>query len=83
MANSDVSKQCYDAILMDYVMPIMDGPTATRHIRGLKYTAQIYGVTGNALDTDIEYFIACGADKIFTKPLNVAEFQQQLELMRH
>ena len=83
MANSDVSKQCYDAILMDYVMPIMDGPTATRHIRALKYTAQIFGVTGNALDTDIEYFIACGADKIFTKPLNVAEFQQHMELMLH
>ena len=37
----------FNVILMDYVMPIMDGPTATSVIRDLGYRGPIFGVTGN------------------------------------
>ena len=37
----------YDAILMDFVMPNMDGPTAVKCIRSIGYKAPIFGVTGN------------------------------------
>jgi signal transduction histidine kinase/CheY-like chemotaxis protein len=37
----------FDIILMDFVMPNMDGPTATKGIRVLGYDAPIFGVTGN------------------------------------
>ena len=47
----DVAIGCYDkpfdAILMDFIMPNMDGPTATKHLRGMGYTGPIFGVTGN------------------------------------
>lgn len=39
--------QPFDVILMDFEMPNMDGPTATKEIRSLGYTAPIFGVTGN------------------------------------
>ena len=80
MAGTDITKRTYDAILMDFVMPNMDGPTATREIIALGYQAPIFGVTGNALGSDVEYFISCGARKIFTKPLDLAEFQLHMQI---
>jgi signal transduction histidine kinase/CheY-like chemotaxis protein len=35
------------AILMDYLMPNKDGPTATKEIRALGYMAPLLGLTGN------------------------------------
>ena len=37
----------YDVILMDFIMPNMDGPTAVKEIRSMGYTAPIFGLTGN------------------------------------
>ena len=59
---------------MDFVMTNMDEPTATREIRASGYTAPIFGVTGNGLSTDIEYFMANGVDNVLLKPLNLTDF---------
>ena len=36
----------YDVIVMDVVMPVMDGPTATRAIRAMQLSTPIFGLTG-------------------------------------
>ena len=70
--------KAYSAILMDFVMPNMDGPTATKEIRSLGYTAPIFGVTGNTLDTDINYFIVSGANKVLAKPFDMEVFNKAI-----
>jgi CheY-like chemotaxis protein len=69
------TRSTYDVILMDFIMPNMDGPTATRELRRLGYEGLIVGVTGNALPTDIDHFLAHGASKVLLKPLRMDEFK--------
>ena len=69
----------YDVIIMDFVMPNMDGPTATREIRALGYSGIIVGVTGNALAEDIDLFILSGANRVLPKPLEIEDFMNTLE----
>ena len=75
-ANSDVSY--YDVITMDFQMPVMDGITATREIRGLGYIGVIVGVTGNALQDDIDAFIRNGANAVLKKPITAKELRAYL-----
>ena len=70
--------KAYSAILMDFVMPNMDGPTATKEIRSLGYTAPIFGVTGNTLDTDIDYFINSGVNRVLAKPFDISIFDSAI-----
>ena len=68
----------YDAILMDFMMPNMDGPTATREIRTLGFKGVVIGVTGNALPSDMQHFMIHGADKVLLKPVDIDTLQSAL-----
>jgi CheY-like chemotaxis protein len=80
----ETSRRPYDVVLMDFVMPLMDGPTATKELRAMGYTGPIFGVTGNGIQSDVDHFLQCGAEKVFLKPLNMTAFniamQESLEL---
>lgn len=69
----------YDIILMDYQMPVMDGPTAIAEIRKLGYNGIILGLTGNALLSDREAMMKAGADGVLLKPLDMDLFRETLK----
>jgi CheY-like chemotaxis protein len=75
---SDAGNALYDCILMDFVMPNLDGPSATRQIRNLGYTGPIFGVTGNNVDSDIQMFLKAGASKVFPKPFVLKNFHDSM-----
>ena len=68
----------YDMILMDYQMPNIDGPTAIAEIRKLGFTGVILGLTGNALQSDIDCMMAAGANGVLLKPLSMDIFWKTL-----
>lgn len=72
----------YDVILMDFVMPNMDGPTATRAIRTLGYLGPILGLTGNASSSDTEYFRDHGANAVLAKPFDLLTFKELLSITK-
>lgn len=65
----------YDTILMDFQMPVMDGPTSAQHIRMEGCDSFIVGITGNVLPQDVEHFKACGADGVLGKPFQIEELE--------
>jgi CheY-like chemotaxis protein len=62
----------YDLILMDIMMPIMDGIVATQKIREIESTGDLHvpivAVTANALAGDRENCLAAGVDDYIAKP---------------
>ena len=79
--NEMESNKQFDVILMDFVMPNMDGPTATKAIRDLGYNGVIIGVTGHAMPADIELFLSQGADQVMTKPVHMPTLTSAIEGM--
>ena len=69
------SGESFHSIIMDFEMPVMNGPTATGHLRAMGCTVPILGVTGNLLPDDVIYFKSQGANQVFGKPLNLAHFE--------
>ena len=78
---SNSGKKTFDAVLMDFVMPVMDGPTACKAIRALGYKSLIFGVTGNNRERDVEFFVNSGADVVLSKPFDTDKFQQCMRAM--
>lgn len=71
----------YDVILMDMMMPEMDGLEAIRVIRALDGAAaatRIIALTANALPEDEQRCRAAGADDFLTKPLRLAVLEAKL-----
>jgi signal transduction histidine kinase/CheY-like chemotaxis protein len=75
----------YDLILMDVLMPEMDGLDATRLIRERLPRARqprIVAMTANALSGDRERCLAVGMDDYISKPIQLTELAKVIERNR-
>ncbi|MCG5240715.1 PAS domain S-box protein [Azospirillum doebereinerae] len=67
-----LEEESFDIVLMDVQMPVMDGITATRHIRAMPEPAcgiPIVALTGNAMPGNETEYLAAGMNAYLSKPI--------------
>ncbi|MEI6172274.1 MAG: response regulator [Bacteroidota bacterium] len=82
------TKNSYDAVLMDIMMPVMDGISATLEIRkieagrntGQNGRVKIIAITANAFEDDRTKFFEAGMDYYMNKPLEIDELHRILSV---
>jgi len=83
-AVESVQKKDYDLVLMDYMMPGMDGITAMETIRemqGARYkNMNIVVLTANAIVGTREMFMQKGFDEFLPKPMELTKLHNILEI---
>lgn len=68
-----VEREHFDLILMDHMMPVMDGVEATKRIRALDGPASkvsIVAMTANAVSGVVDMFLAAGFNGYISKPMD-------------
>ena len=70
-ALQQVATESFDAVVMDFVMPDMDGISALKAIKKIKPDLHVFLLTGYATVEKRDEAIKCGADALFDKPANI------------
>jgi CheY-like chemotaxis protein len=72
-----------DIILMDMSLPVMDGWTATRELKGNDDTAGIpvIALTAHAMAGDQERALSAGCDDFDTKPVELSRLLGKIEAL--
>jgi CheY-like chemotaxis protein len=72
-----------DLVLMDVMMPVMDGLEATRRIRQMPSPAgrvPVIILSASAMTEDRERAIAAGADRFIAKPVSIESLEEALSV---
>jgi len=77
-----LAEHAFDMVLMDVVMPDMDGPTATQAIRKNLATPAdripVMAITANTHPTDRERYLAAGMNDVIHKPLDIGDLASRI-----
>ncbi len=74
-----MNKEEYDIVLLDMIMPVMDGMETVKAIRQqFKRIPPIIGVTANTMERSKKLYIDNGLDDLIAKPVNSAELYEKL-----
>jgi two-component system sensor histidine kinase/response regulator len=81
MALECLAEHTYDVILMDMMMPVMDGLEASQRIRASEFGRRtpIIAMTANARVSDRERCLAAGMDDYLSKPIKANVLQAMLQ----
>ncbi len=76
--------QDWDLILMDIQMPVMDGVTASRAIRGEEAASgrartPIVALTANVMSEQVAAYQAAGMDDVVAKPIEVSRLLESIQ----
>jgi len=78
-----LTQHSFDMVLMDVMMPVLDGLTALRLLRereaGTGRRTPVLMVTAHAMTGDRERFLAAGADGYVSKPMSQQALEQAIE----
>lgn len=69
----------YDLILMDHMMPGMDGVQTLNRLKEEECKATIVALTANAIGGAREAYISYGFDGYISKPIEIRELQNAVE----
>lgn len=74
-----VKNDTFDIILMDIMMPIMDGPTALKNLQSLpSFNTPVVAITADALATSKEHYLSLGFNDYLSKPYTKEQLQDML-----
>ncbi|WP_281420430.1 response regulator transcription factor [Leuconostoc miyukkimchii] len=74
-----ISEQSFDAVLLDLMLPIMDGMTVLKNVRQDKITTPVLLVTAKGDEFDRVFGLELGADDYITKPFSPREVVARLK----
>jgi two-component system OmpR family response regulator len=73
-----LQRGCPDLILLDYMMPEMDGPAVLKEIQKLNIDVPVIFLTGKTKPEEIEDIKGLGALGLIKKPFNPKTLHEQI-----
>jgi two-component system OmpR family response regulator len=78
-ALEEFHKNEYDFVILDVMMPLMDGFTVAKHIRETNTEIPVLFLTAKSLKEDVMKGFNVGGDDYITKPFNMEELLARIE----